>query len=134
MNGVDVLAFATETELQGGGLRPAPRLAIVLLQIFDGFLLLLLFQQLPLRKAVFVSLVAVPVLSLICSLLAFRSVAFWAYFAPILIAVLAQQLYDHGKDYHKKLVKGLSQRVGTKVQANLDKEPVAPQENTRSIG
>lgn len=133
MNGVDVLAYATETELQGGGLRPAPRLAIILLQIFDGFLLLLLFQRFRLRTAVVLSLVAVPVLSFICSLLAFRSVAFWAYFAPILIAVLGQQLYDHGKDYHKKLVKGLSVRAGSEVQPKLEKEPVAARENPKSV-
>lgn len=122
-NGVDVLAYATETELEGGGPKPAPRSAIILLQIFDGVLLLLIFQLLRLRKAVLISLIALPVLSFICSVVAFRSVAFWAYFAPILIAVLAQQLYDHGKDYHKKLIKGLSERVGNKVQdENLAKE------------
>ena len=122
-NGVDVLAYATETELEGGGLKPAPRSAIILLQIFDGVLLLLLFQQFGLRKAVLISLIALPVLSLICSLVAFRSVAFWAYFAPILIAVLAQQLYDHGKDYHKTLIKRLPERVGNKAQdENLVKD------------
>jgi CHASE2 domain-containing sensor protein len=133
MNGVDVLANATETELQGGGPKPAPRAAIILLQIFDGFLLLLLFQQFRLRKAVVLSLAAVPLFSIIASLLAFRSVAFWAYFAPILIAVLGQQLYERGKDYQKTLITDFSERVGTKPQAKSETQPHQTRESPQSI-
>lgn len=111
MTGVEVLAFATHTELQGSGVRPASKLSIILLQVFDGFLLLLLFQQFRPAKAVGLSLVAIPIMSLVCSLAAFRSFAFWAYFLPILIAVLMQQLYDQAKDNRKNLVNKLYKDV-----------------------
>lgn len=112
MSGVEVLAFATQTELLGSDVKPASRLSIVLLQVFDGFILLLLFQQFRPAKAIILSLVAIPFLSLVCSLAAFKSFAFWAYFLPILIAVLVQQLYDQAKEYRKQLVNKLYKDVG----------------------
>jgi CHASE2 domain-containing sensor protein len=111
MVGVDILAHATRTELTGGGPRPARGLSLILLQIFDGFVLVLLFQLFGLKRAVVFSLAAIPVLSILCSLVAFGSLAFWAYFAPVGVAVLLQQLYDRAKEGQKNLVKDISRRL-----------------------
>lgn len=103
MLGVEALARMIETELEGGGLRPANTFTLLLLEILDGFVLLVLFRILSLGKALAAALVALPVLSLLCSLAAFWSLARWAYFVPILILVFLHQAYQQGKDYFKKL-------------------------------
>jgi len=103
MIGVHALKQIIATELEGGGPRPASTMSIVLLELVDGFVLLLLFQIFRLRKAVIISVFLIPFLALVCSLLAFRSFAQWAYFVPILVLILGHQLYERVKDYFKKL-------------------------------
>lgn len=104
MNGVEILAYATQTELQGGGLKPVSRGIVFLLQMIDGILLLLLFQHFRITKAIIFSLVAIPILSFICSLIVFHSLGFWAYFMPILVALICQQLYERAKEYRTQLL------------------------------
>lgn len=101
MLGVDVLASVIETELQGGGRRPASRIAVGLLQLLDGLVLLLLFHFLSFKKAVAFSFLAILPLSVLCSFLTYATPGYWAYFAPILLAVLLQQVYDRFRDYRK---------------------------------
>lgn len=110
-NGVDVMAFAVQTELDGGGVKPASRLVIIFLEIFDGVLLLLVFHQFRLIRALGICVIGVPVIALLCSLLAFKSLAFWAYFVPILIAIVGQQLFEKAKNYRKNLVDKLYEDV-----------------------
>lgn len=95
MVGVRVLANVIETELGGGGYGPPGRSTIALLEIFDGVLLILLFHFFSSVRAVLISLVIVPLLALVCSLLSFGSVSRWAYFAPVLVGVLLFELYEH---------------------------------------
>jgi len=104
MLGAEVLAHVIETELQGGGRRPASRGVIAALQVFDGLALLLLFHLYRLRTAVLLSLLSVPILAMLCSLLASRSLSQWTYFGPVLIAVLLQQLYERVRDYKKQML------------------------------
>jgi len=103
MLGVDVQASVIETELKGGGNAPANRIVIGLLQIVDGLVLLLLFHFLSFKKAVGFSLLGILPLFAVCSLITYFSFGYWAYFAPILLAVLLQQIYDRLKDYRKEL-------------------------------
>lgn len=101
--GSEVLAQMIETELQGGGRSPASTPAILLLEVVDGFILLVLFRVLSWGKALLVGAFALPLLALLCSLVAFWSLAHWAYFVPILLLVFFHQLYERGKEYFKKL-------------------------------
>lgn len=101
MEGVKILASVIETELRGGGYGPPNKLTIALLEIFDGFFLILLFHLLRPLKALLISLLATPVLALACSLISFVSFSRWAYFAPVLLGVLAFELYD---DYRRKWI------------------------------
>lgn len=103
MLGVEVQGQIIQTELQGGGWRPASRFVIAILEILDGLVLVLLFHFYRLRKALLIAIVVAPLLALICSFLTFGSFALWAYYLPILIAVLLHQLYDQGKEYLKHL-------------------------------
>jgi CHASE2 domain-containing sensor protein len=129
MLGVDILAHTIETELNGGGLKPAPKSAIILLEIFDGFVLLFLFQRFRFGKAILLGVVAIPILSMTCSLIAFRSVAFWAYFAPILVAILVQQLWEQAKEYRKTLTKDLADG-----EAGKSKTPGSEKQQSHSHG
>lgn len=103
MSGVEVQANVVETELHGGGKRPAGRVLVGLFQLIDGLILLLLFQYLSFRKAVIISLLAILPLSIICSLITYGSLGFWAYYILVLLAVLFQQIYERLKDYKKEL-------------------------------
>ena len=118
MLGVEVLAYAVETELKGGGLRPASPILVTVLGGFSGLVLLLLFQHFTPPKALLLSLMAIPVLGMISSLFTFKTMAFWAYFVPIPLAVLAQEFYHQAKDYRKKLIQQLYEGVvGKPVEA-----------------
>lgn len=101
--GAEVLAQMIETELEGGGTRPASPVVIFILEVLDGFIVFVLFRILGLRKALLVSALTLPLLALLCSLIAFWSLAHWAYFVPILLLVFLHQIYERGKDYFKKL-------------------------------
>jgi CHASE2 domain-containing sensor protein len=111
MLGVEVLAYAVETELHGGGVAPPSQLLVMALGGLGGLALLLLFQHFKPSKAFLLSLLSIPVLGMLASLVTFRSIAFWIYFVPIPLAVLAQETYSEVKDYRKKLIKGLYEGV-----------------------
>jgi CHASE2 domain-containing sensor protein len=88
MNGVDIMASVIETEFMGGGLSAPGKLAIYFLEILSGFVLIIVFHQFGFTKALLFSTLAVPVLALGSSLLAFHSFSRWAYFAPMLLGVI----------------------------------------------
>ena len=102
MIGAQVLAWITETELRGGGREPIGTAAVVLLAVFDSFVLLLLIHLFGLRMTLLLSVVLVPAMAVLLSLLFFGSVNHAATFLLILIAVLAHQTYEKGKEYLKK--------------------------------
>jgi CHASE2 domain-containing sensor protein len=111
MLGVEVLAYAIETELHGGGMRPASSITITVLGGFVGLVLLLLYQHFTPTKALLLSFPTILFLGIVCSLVTFRTIAFWAYFVPIPLAVLVQEGYVQAKDYRKRLVKQLYEGV-----------------------
>ncbi len=96
MHGVEVMANVIETELRPGGGQKAPGRAVVLvLELFESFALVLLFHALRLRWALLASLALVPVISIICSLIAFGNWSQVARFAPILVGLIVFELYEH---------------------------------------
>nr|QEO73729.1 hypothetical protein [uncultured bacterium] len=105
LTGSEVIANVVETELRGGGIRPPNSLTMGLLLLFDGFLLIALFQLLPLRKALLLSLPIIALLSLACSLLTYGSFSRWALFAPVMIGVTLAELLDMVKDVYKDWIK-----------------------------
>jgi hypothetical protein len=107
MTGVEVMANVVESELRGGGIEPPNNLTVGLLLIFDGLLLIALFQMLPLRKALLFSLPIIIILSLACSFLSYRSFSRWAFFAPMMVGVLLAELLDMAKDVYKDWIRRL---------------------------
>ncbi len=105
MNGVEINSNIIESELRGGGVKPPSFLRVILLQIFDGVLLITLFQLFSWRKAALLSLPFIIFLSLACSFFTYYSFSHWAFFAPVMIGVVLTDLIDKGKDYFKKRYK-----------------------------
>lgn len=104
MTGLEVMANVVESELRGGGIKPPNNLTLGLLLLFDGFLLIALFQVLPFRKALLLSLPLIVLLSLACSFLTYRSFSRWAFFAPVMIGVMLAELLDMVKDVYKESI------------------------------
>lgn len=113
MTGVEVMANVIESELRGGGIKPPNYLTLGLLMFFDGFLLIALFQVMPLRKALLLSLPVIVLLSLACSFLTYRSFSRWAFFAPVMIGVMIAELLDMVKDIYKDWIRRLRRRTQT---------------------
>lgn len=94
MAGVDVNAQAIESELQGRGIRSMNELIMLVLELILGYALVVLrfsFQH----RTTLITALAIPVLALIGSFLAFRTLAMWANFVPVLTAVLLHELHGH---------------------------------------
>jgi CHASE2 domain-containing sensor protein len=108
MIGVRILGSVIETELAGGGFKAPGKFTIALLEIFDGLFLILLFHIIRPLKALLISAVIIPVLSLACSLISFGSVSRWAYFAPVLIGVLLYELYE---DFRRRTIPLLYEEI-----------------------
>ena len=102
--GVEVWAQVVDSERRGGGpVLPHP-LWVGMLQFAGALGLVLLFHFLPLRRALWMAVVAIPLGSLLCSLIAFQSPWFWIYFVPVLVLLLVQQLYDVAKEHRDTLL------------------------------
>lgn len=112
MSGVKVLAQVIETELEGGGDRAPNRLSIILLEIFEGILVVLLFhlmQTYGFARTLALSVLTVLALSLLCSVVAFGTPLRFSYFIPILLCIL---IFEFIVEYRTDLVKKLGGQFG----------------------
>jgi CHASE2 domain-containing sensor protein len=98
MLGAEVLAQVIETELRGGGRRPASRALVFTFLVVGGLAIFLLFLFFEPRRALLLAVLAIPVLATLSSLVIFGSLTYWFYFTLCLIAVLFQQIFDRFKD------------------------------------
>lgn len=101
MEGVQLMAQAIETELTGGGIRRVNEYQAILLDLLSGALLVYFSYRFPnqLGKALLLSLIALVILPLVFSYLAFSTLGRWFNFVPVLVGVLLHELYEHGKEY-----------------------------------
>jgi CHASE2 domain-containing sensor protein len=114
MRGVDVLAQIIETELAGGGDHASNKLTIILLELFEGVVVVLLFQLLHRYRfavAAMLILLALFAVSIVCSLTAFYTPARFPYFLPLLFCVL---IYEFNVEYRITFVKWLLKIWGVK--------------------
>ena len=99
MNGLYVMANVIETELvtklEPGSHKAPNKLAVFLLEVFESFVLILLFHIRRLRIALVLSLLLIPVISIVCSLITYGTLAYLYHFVPILIGLLIYELYEH---------------------------------------
>jgi CHASE2 domain-containing sensor protein len=100
-SGVQLMAQVVESELQGRGISQLNKLLMILFDFAAWVALVAVYYFCRLPVALWMSIVAIPTVSLAGSLVAFSSLAYWADFAPIIIAVLIHQLYDHASEYRR---------------------------------
>lgn len=115
MNGLRVLSSVIEMELREGGIKRPSEIVLVPLWFLQGVMLVLVFQRFPLRNSLLqnltLSFTLVAVTPLICSLITSRSLAYWAYFAPVAVGVLIHQLLDELNDWRKEKLESLSREI-----------------------
>ncbi len=92
--GVEIIAHAIESELQGHGILTTGGWLLLLVEIIAGLIVVVLFLTLSTRAAVLTTVLVLPLVAFVCSVLVFYSLAYWANFVPILISVLVHQLYE----------------------------------------
>ncbi len=103
--GVTIQAQAVETVLDGGG-DPSPSLVrIAVLQFLAGATVVVLFLRFSPAGAMLLTLFAFPAVAVLGSLvLTSSAVAGLPYFAPLLIFMIIQQLYDQASLYRDTLI------------------------------
>jgi len=111
LSGVEINANVIETELRGGGSESPGFLPVALLSLFDGLLVIGLFHIFPWRQALLFSVPAIIVLSLLCSLLTFWSLAQWPLFALVMIGVMLAEAVDSLKGHYGQNLKELYLRI-----------------------
>ncbi len=111
MAGVELMAHAIESELQGGGFRRPKEIYMIALSIVGGICILLLFIRFGLTRGCLFSAAIIVIIAPLWSYVAFRSFAYTTYFLPILLAVLVHQLYEHAHYYQHQWLHKLPQSV-----------------------
>ena len=94
MAGVQLMAHAVESELQGGGFRWPREPFMLLLNIVGGIGILILFIRFTLVKGCLLSMALIAIVAPLWSWVAFGSMIYFGYFAVILSALLIHQLYE----------------------------------------
>lgn len=102
--GVELLCDAIETELQRRPVTSLNEVFMVFLELAGGYLLTIWHFVSRNWGAFVLRVLAVPILALASSFLAFASLAYWVNFVTVLTGVLAHELYDHFK-HHRALVR-----------------------------
>jgi len=95
LTGVEVMANVIETELSGGGSRAPNGAVLFFLNLFEALVLIWLFHRFRLRWALICSILLLPVMSLVCSKLAYGDMHHALQFAIILLGLLLFELYEH---------------------------------------
>ena len=105
MSGVEILAQALETELDGHG-RPAPSPAVLLiLQSLAVLFLVTLFVRFSFPRAFLLSVMALPPLALLGGwMVTGVALTGFAYFLPLLIVMLIHILYEKVIEYREALM------------------------------
>ena len=113
LTGLEVMANVVETELAGGGEKPPSSVILLLLDLFEGFVLILLFHALRFRLALLWSILLIPLMAIFCSFLAYRNGSHFMQFVFVLLGLLIFEVYEHFRRstiptvYHD--IKGASQ-------------------------
>ena len=89
------MANVIETELAGGGEKPPSRTLLFLLELFEAFVLILLFHVLRFRLALVWSILVIPAMAILCSKLAYGDTGHFIQLAFILSGLLIFELYEH---------------------------------------
>jgi CHASE2 domain-containing sensor protein len=104
MTGVEILANTIETELSGGGHHPPSAFVLILLLAFEGLWTVLMFHtfESKLLKPLALTLPVVIIISVVCSLLIYQSLAQMPYFLFMLFTIVIYQGFEAFR--HKTII------------------------------
>jgi CHASE2 domain-containing sensor protein len=94
MSGVMIWANILETEIDGGGYRSPPWIVLLILGLVESIILVCLLQYWNFKRGLLISVVSVPFLSIALSWMVYHSAQRWAYFAMILVTLIAEQCIE----------------------------------------
>ena len=94
MPGVEIWANILETEIDGGGYRSPPWIVLLILGLVESIILVCLLQFWDFKRGLLISVVSVPFLSIALSWMVYHSGQRWAYFAMILVTLIAEQCIE----------------------------------------
>jgi len=98
MYGVQLMAQAIEMEVQDRGIRPIGHGMMIVAEFVAGIVLAWLGYRFSPRVALLLSLLALPILGVLCSLVVFASFALWTNFSILLVGVVLHQMYDAAQE------------------------------------
>jgi len=91
-SGMEIVAQATQAEIRHTGIKPARKWSSGLVLLFSGLIIVGVYRWFQLRTAIVVSLVLIPVLSIVCSYVLFSRLSLWFWTIPVTLAVLLAQV------------------------------------------
>lgn len=97
-SGVELIAQAIASELQGGGIRPINWVVATAMDLVNGLILIYLNWRFPGRLAATVNVALIVVLSIVGSLVAFRAVAYWFNFSAVLVGLWIDILWHQTQE------------------------------------
>lgn len=95
LTGSEVLANVIETELNGGGFKPPSEVLLFALELFEAFVLILLFHVSRFSIALLASILVAPALAVLCSRVAFQDWIHVWHFLPIILGLILFEAYEH---------------------------------------
>ena len=94
VSGVELLALAVESEVQGTGIRLMHEAFAILIDILFGSLLVYLNWRFVSPRAIFLNLFAVGILALIASYITFNTFGYWLNFSLVLVGIWLHNQLD----------------------------------------
>lgn len=96
--GVELVAQAVASELQGGGIRPLNWILATAMDLINGLILIYLNWRFPGSVAGFLNIAAIIVMSIVGSLVAFGAVAYWFNFSAVLVGLWIDILWHQARE------------------------------------
>lgn len=117
--GVDLVAYAMETEIRGGGMRRLQEVGVFLIDVILGCLIAgVAYGTKSPRLILAVSILLAITLPFLGSYLVFHSWNLWLSFVPVILGAIAHIAWDHFHERRKKF--GVLEQENKKLKKELD--------------
>jgi CHASE2 domain-containing sensor protein len=104
MFGMEIMAEIIQSELNGSAARKPNEFVLVLLEIFGGVIILLVFIRFVFPFSAIVSVLLIPILTIVSTYLGYHSISKWYCFIPTPIIATIYGSYNELKKYEKSRI------------------------------
>jgi CHASE2 domain-containing sensor protein len=108
--GMNIIAQAVESDLHGGGIHTLTEVEAFVVDVAIGCLLVAIDYWIMrqrwrsrLKISLLASVIGIPLLGALGSVLIFSTTAFWFNFVPVMMSVIVHELYEHAREYQHLL-------------------------------